>query len=58
MVKEISCNALTDYYEAMKDEERLLYQKAKVDWLKLNEGDRNSAFFRKILKRKKAHGTN
>ena len=55
MLKEISCKALTDYYEAMKEEERLLYQKEKVDWL--NEGD-NTAFSHKILKRKKAQGTN
>ncbi|PWA42675.1 reverse transcriptase domain, Reverse transcriptase zinc-binding domain protein [Artemisia annua] len=43
VLKEISCKVLTDSYEAMKDEERLLHQKAKVDWL--NEGDMNTVFF-------------
>lgn len=37
-----------DYNSALQDEEKLLCQKARVDWLK--EGDRNSAYFHKVLK--------
>nr|GEV65407.1 hypothetical protein [Tanacetum cinerariifolium] len=39
---------LQNYVEAMKDEEKLLYQKAKNKWLSF--GDRNNAFFHKVLK--------
>ncbi|GJY81936.1 RNA-directed DNA polymerase, eukaryota, reverse transcriptase zinc-binding domain protein [Tanacetum coccineum] len=39
---------LEDYVAAMKDEEKLLCQKAKVKWL--SEGDRNNTFFYKVLK--------
>ncbi|GJW16246.1 RNA-directed DNA polymerase, eukaryota, reverse transcriptase zinc-binding domain protein [Tanacetum coccineum] len=38
------------YKEAIKDEEKLLMQKAKVNWLK--EGDKNTAYFHKVLKRR------
>ncbi|GKC82432.1 RNA-directed DNA polymerase, eukaryota, reverse transcriptase zinc-binding domain protein [Tanacetum coccineum] len=34
--------------EAMSDEEKLLYQKSKIKWL--SYGDKNNAFFHKILK--------
>ncbi|GKA86210.1 RNA-directed DNA polymerase, eukaryota, reverse transcriptase zinc-binding domain protein [Tanacetum coccineum] len=42
-----------EYQEAIQDEYSLLCQKAKVEWLK--EGDRNTSYFHKTLK-KKAHG--
>ncbi|GJR15370.1 RNA-directed DNA polymerase, eukaryota, reverse transcriptase zinc-binding domain protein [Tanacetum coccineum] len=37
-----------NYIEAAEDEEKLLMQKAKVKWLK--EGDKNTAYFHKVLK--------
>nr|GEU33226.1 hypothetical protein [Tanacetum cinerariifolium] len=40
--------ALKEYSIALEDEEKLAYQRAKVSWL--NEGDRNSAFFHKVIK--------
>ncbi|GJZ40339.1 hypothetical protein Tco_0586902 [Tanacetum coccineum] len=39
---------LSEYKEATSDEEKLLRQKAKITWLK--EGDKNSAYFQKVLK--------
>nr|GEY09617.1 RNA-directed DNA polymerase, eukaryota, reverse transcriptase zinc-binding domain protein [Tanacetum cinerariifolium] len=39
---------LKEYTVALEYEEKLLFQKAKVDWL--NDGDRNFAFFHKVLK--------
>ncbi|GJR98189.1 RNA-directed DNA polymerase, eukaryota, reverse transcriptase zinc-binding domain protein [Tanacetum coccineum] len=45
-VKESKC--IHEYVEAMKDEEKLLYQKAKIKWLKV--GDKNNAYFHRALK--------
>ncbi|GKA07339.1 RNA-directed DNA polymerase, eukaryota, reverse transcriptase zinc-binding domain protein, partial [Tanacetum coccineum] len=39
---------LGKYTEALKDEEHLLYQKAKIKWL--SYGDRNNAYFHKVIK--------
>lgn len=39
---------LKEYKEVVDEEEKLLYQKAKVEWLQ--DGDRNSAFFPKVIK--------
>ncbi|GJT24309.1 ribonuclease H-like domain-containing protein [Tanacetum coccineum] len=39
-IKTKSCKVLNEYYEAMNDENSLLMQKAKVEWLK--DGDRNT----------------
>nr|GEU99130.1 hypothetical protein [Tanacetum cinerariifolium] len=47
-IKEKSCRILKEYYEAMQDENSLLYQKAKIKWLR--EGDRNTAYFHKTIK--------
>ncbi|GKA98042.1 RNA-directed DNA polymerase, eukaryota, reverse transcriptase zinc-binding domain protein [Tanacetum coccineum] len=44
--KESKC--LSEYVEAMKDKEKLLYQKAKIKWLSV--GDRNNAYFHRVLK--------
>ncbi|GKA76581.1 RNA-directed DNA polymerase, eukaryota, reverse transcriptase zinc-binding domain protein [Tanacetum coccineum] len=40
--------SLKNYIEAAEDEEKLLMQKAKVNWLK--EEDKNTAYFHKVLK--------
>ena len=47
-IRNEECEILKDYKEALADEEKLLRQKTKVDWL--NEGDKNSAYFHKVLK--------
>ncbi|GJR31762.1 RNA-directed DNA polymerase, eukaryota, reverse transcriptase zinc-binding domain protein [Tanacetum coccineum] len=39
-----------EYHEAVIDEKKLLFQKAKVEWL--CEGDNNSAYFHKVIKGK------
>ncbi|GKD06511.1 hypothetical protein Tco_1181485, partial [Tanacetum coccineum] len=44
--KEIEC--LKVYKEAMRDEESMLKQRAKVSWL--SEGDANTKFFHKTVK--------
>ncbi|GKB05233.1 RNA-directed DNA polymerase, eukaryota, reverse transcriptase zinc-binding domain protein [Tanacetum coccineum] len=44
--KESAC--LREYVEAMKEGEQLMYQKAKIKWLSF--GDRNNAYFHKVLK--------
>ncbi|GJR75133.1 RNA-directed DNA polymerase, eukaryota, reverse transcriptase zinc-binding domain protein [Tanacetum coccineum] len=47
-IKDKSIEILEEYNVAVKDEEKLLAQKARIDWL--NEGDKNSAFFHKVIK--------
>ncbi|GJU75090.1 RNA-directed DNA polymerase, eukaryota, reverse transcriptase zinc-binding domain protein [Tanacetum coccineum] len=47
-MEESQC--IHDYVEAMKDEGKLLFQKAKIKWLKV--GDRNNSYFHKVLKRR------
>ncbi|GJX90807.1 RNA-directed DNA polymerase, eukaryota, reverse transcriptase zinc-binding domain protein [Tanacetum coccineum] len=49
-VKEVAVKVLNDYNEVMKDEESLLFQKAKVNWMR--EGDKNTAFFHTVVKKK------
>ncbi|GJT85894.1 RNA-directed DNA polymerase, eukaryota, reverse transcriptase zinc-binding domain protein, partial [Tanacetum coccineum] len=48
LLKEEESIVLQEYVVAMKDEEKLLYQKVKVKWLSV--GDRNNAYFHKVLK--------
>ncbi|GKF01812.1 hypothetical protein Tco_0028735 [Tanacetum coccineum] len=43
-----SCELLNEYNTTKKEEESMLFQKAKVEWL--NEGYRNISFFHKVLK--------
>ncbi|GKE07161.1 RNA-directed DNA polymerase, eukaryota, reverse transcriptase zinc-binding domain protein, partial [Tanacetum coccineum] len=47
-VKVRAVEALFEYNEAVKDEESLLAQKARVAWL--DARDKNSAFFHKVIK--------
>ncbi|GJZ06966.1 RNA-directed DNA polymerase, eukaryota, reverse transcriptase zinc-binding domain protein [Tanacetum coccineum] len=47
-IKSKAIEILDEYNEAMKDEEKLLAQKASVEWL--NEEDKNSSFFHKVIK--------
>ncbi|GJT37856.1 hypothetical protein Tco_0937721 [Tanacetum coccineum] len=39
---------LQEYVASMKDEEKILYQKAKFEWLSV--GDRHNAYFHKVFK--------
>nr|GEU89064.1 hypothetical protein [Tanacetum cinerariifolium] len=41
---------LSEYVEAIKDKNKLLYQKGKIKWLSV--GDRNNAYFHRVLKSK------
>ncbi|GJX66900.1 RNA-directed DNA polymerase, eukaryota, reverse transcriptase zinc-binding domain protein [Tanacetum coccineum] len=43
-----AAKALNDYIEASKDDLSLLYQKAKVQWLR--EGDKNTTYFHSMIK--------
>ncbi|GJZ96178.1 RNA-directed DNA polymerase, eukaryota, reverse transcriptase zinc-binding domain protein, partial [Tanacetum coccineum] len=47
-IKSKAVLILDEYNEDMQDEEKLLAQKAKVDWL--TKGDKNSSFFHKVIK--------
>ncbi|GKC03028.1 RNA-directed DNA polymerase, eukaryota, reverse transcriptase zinc-binding domain protein [Tanacetum coccineum] len=47
-LKNDMVKTLNKYQDAMLDEEKLLYQKAKIEWLK--EGDHRTAFFHKVIK--------
>ncbi|GJX74877.1 RNA-directed DNA polymerase, eukaryota, reverse transcriptase zinc-binding domain protein, partial [Tanacetum coccineum] len=47
-IREQGVNLFKEYTLALEDEEKLLLQKTKVEWLK--EGDRNTAYFHKVLK--------
>ncbi|GJZ41493.1 RNA-directed DNA polymerase, eukaryota, reverse transcriptase zinc-binding domain protein [Tanacetum coccineum] len=46
--KKRETEALLKYNEAIKDEENLLFQKAKVEWI--SEGDKNNQYFHKVIK--------
>ncbi|GJU19094.1 RNA-directed DNA polymerase, eukaryota, reverse transcriptase zinc-binding domain protein [Tanacetum coccineum] len=47
-LRKIGVDTLGEYSIALEDEEKLMFQRAKVQWM--NEGDRNSAFFHKVIK--------
>ncbi|GJW84566.1 RNA-directed DNA polymerase, eukaryota, reverse transcriptase zinc-binding domain protein [Tanacetum coccineum] len=52
VIKSKAIESLNNYNEVVKDEEKLLAQKARIDWL--NEGDKNSAFFHKVIKMRRS----
>ncbi|GJY63013.1 RNA-directed DNA polymerase, eukaryota, reverse transcriptase zinc-binding domain protein [Tanacetum coccineum] len=54
-LKVKAIKALDDYNDAMKDEEKLLAQKARIDWL--NEGDKNNVFFHKVIKGRRSRNS-
>ncbi|GKA29190.1 hypothetical protein Tco_0715435 [Tanacetum coccineum] len=49
--KEVAVHLFEEYTIAAKDEIKLLHQKIKIKWLK--EGDRNIAYFHRVLKSRK-----
>ncbi|GKB31530.1 RNA-directed DNA polymerase, eukaryota, reverse transcriptase zinc-binding domain protein, partial [Tanacetum coccineum] len=51
-LREEESKTLHDYSNALDDEEKLLYQKAKIKWLSL--GDRNNSYFHRALKSRKS----
>nr|GEV29431.1 RNA-directed DNA polymerase, eukaryota, reverse transcriptase zinc-binding domain protein [Tanacetum cinerariifolium] len=52
LLKAIEAECLMRYLEAVADEKKLLFQKAKIKWLQ--NGDRNSRFFHKVIQSKKS----
>ncbi|GJV84365.1 hypothetical protein Tco_1524263 [Tanacetum coccineum] len=50
-IREEVAVILQDYKEAMDDEYKLMSSKAKINWLK--DGDKNTAFFHKVVKGRK-----
>ncbi|GJT80580.1 RNA-directed DNA polymerase, eukaryota, reverse transcriptase zinc-binding domain protein [Tanacetum coccineum] len=48
LLRNQSVEILNDYSITLEDEEKLMFQKAKVEWL--NDGDKNTAFFHKAIK--------
>ena len=47
-LKEEEADILKKYKCAIQDEEKLLFQQAKIEWL--SDGDRNSKFFHAVVK--------
>ncbi|GJR02332.1 RNA-directed DNA polymerase, eukaryota, reverse transcriptase zinc-binding domain protein [Tanacetum coccineum] len=47
-LREMEANLVKEFHEAEADEEKFLFQQAKIKWL--SEGDKNSSFFHKVLK--------
>ncbi|GKD39369.1 hypothetical protein Tco_1259576, partial [Tanacetum coccineum] len=47
-IKEVAALTLVEYNEAIEEEVKFLFQRAKFDWL--SEGDKNTAYFHKVVK--------
>ena len=52
-LKQEEATILKEYNIAVKDEEKLLFQKAKIEWL--CDGDRNTKFFSCHFEKQRAH---
>ncbi|GKB32581.1 RNA-directed DNA polymerase, eukaryota, reverse transcriptase zinc-binding domain protein, partial [Tanacetum coccineum] len=50
-VKAYEAECLVEYLSALNDEEKFLFQKAKVKWI--SNGDRNTKFFHKVIASKR-----
>nr|GEV68591.1 hypothetical protein [Tanacetum cinerariifolium] len=48
LLRDKKAGLIADIYKAEKDEEKFLYKQARIKWL--NEGDKNSSYFHKVLK--------
>ncbi|GJT28534.1 hypothetical protein Tco_0908809 [Tanacetum coccineum] len=55
-MRDTKSKLVEEFYEAEVDEEKFLYQQAKIKWL--SEGDMNISFFHKILKERCNRRTN
>ncbi|GKC58135.1 hypothetical protein Tco_1085733, partial [Tanacetum coccineum] len=49
--ENVSLDVLKRFNEAVMDEEKVMYQQAKFNWLK--EGDKNTTYFHKVVKGKR-----
>ncbi|GJS37025.1 RNA-directed DNA polymerase, eukaryota, reverse transcriptase zinc-binding domain protein [Tanacetum coccineum] len=47
-LREIEAVLVKDFHEAEEDEEKFLFQQAKIQWL--SDGDKNSSYFHRVLK--------
>ncbi|GKF23004.1 hypothetical protein Tco_0075326 [Tanacetum coccineum] len=48
LLRDHGVDILKEHSITLEDEEKMMFQRAKVDWL--DDGDRNSAFFHKVIK--------
>ena len=51
LLKSEEAEVLELYNEAISDEEKLLFQQAKINWI--SKGDKNSRYFHQVIKSRK-----